>query len=103
MNKRIKVVNDWLKTLMPFMIFVAILLGLFNLIFLYRIQSKLNQVENKVVQVDGNLNTMTSDYKSIVDYRQRNRSHKRLQDIIIRIDQAENDITEKLDQFYYRY
>lgn len=79
--------NEVLKQFMPFLILIAILIEGFNVVYLFHLKSEIKSVEEQVTSIS-------------YGYRQR-RFPTDLPSIKQQIDDAEAEITRKIEMLYY--
>lgn len=89
-----------MKKIMPYLTILTIVLCISNLVYLYRVDSKISDVKSSISDVKSSLSTLTkfsnNGYQRGAEMRN---SPYCLQDIMDKIDDAANDIEQKI--LYY--
>lgn len=92
-----------MKKIIPYLTILATILCIVNFVFLYKVQSQINGIRKDIQSVQSSVDKMTKA-PSINDGFEvddpLNPSPNNLQDILNRINEAEENIKS---EFYYRY
>ena len=91
MEKILSKLNEVLKSMMPFMVLIAILLGIANLIFINKVEKDLAETKKEVVTVEDAVYEMTEEDPSLFAG-----SRTKLYQILNRIDEAEDNIRDDI-------
>lgn len=91
MKKVLSKFNKGLKNMMPLMVFISIILGIANLIFINKVEKDLAETKKEVVTVEDAVYEMTEEDPSLFAG-----SRPKLYQILNRIDEAEENIRDDI-------
>lgn len=91
MKKVLSKFNKGLKNMMPLMVFISIILGIANLIFINKVEKDLAETKKEVVTVEDAVYEMTEEDPSLFAS-----SRTKLYQILNRIDEAEDNIRDDI-------